>query len=70
MSIQRSGCSACAPEHGGAVVLPFPARRRSSRVPRWLPAAAAALALAGILALVAHPVADAAVTDLSWIVPG
>ena len=56
---------------GGAVILRFPVRRRRPRAIWWLPAAVAALALAGILALAARPVAaDAAVPDLSWIVPG
>lgn len=69
MSIHRFGAESAARE-GGAVVLMFPARRRSRRVTRWLSAAAVALALAAILALAAHPAPDAAVTDLSWIVPG
>ncbi len=55
---------------GGAVILMFPVRARRRRVAWWLPAAAVAIALAGILALVARPVAaDAKVPDLSWIVP-
>ncbi len=56
---------------GGAVILMFPARLRRRRAPWWLPAGAAAVAIAVLLALAARPVvADPAVTDLSWIVPG
>jgi len=55
---------------GGAVILMFPVRPRRRGAAWWLPAAAAALALAVILALAARPVRpDPAVTDLSWIVP-